>query len=86
MKIEKEVSQSGGVSYKLSMPGFIKRLLENNQMHEANPVSRPSSSAEKITDAGIRCDNAERQQQDTIHHYAYAYKLKEISNQSYADC
>ena len=60
MKIEKEVSQSGGVSYKLSMPGFIKRLLENNQMHEANPVSRPSSSAEKITDAGIRCDNADQ--------------------------
>ena len=60
MQIEKQVTVSGRLSYKLSMPGFIKRLLENNQMHEANPVSRPSSSAEKITDAGIRCDNADQ--------------------------
>ena len=29
-------------------------------MHEANPVSRPASPAEKITDAGIRCDNADQ--------------------------
>ena len=60
MQIEKQVTESGKLSYKLSMPGFIKRLLENNQMHEANPVSRPASSAEKITDAGIRCDNADQ--------------------------
>ena len=30
MKIEKKVSSDGALEYKLSMPGYIKRLLEDN--------------------------------------------------------
>ena len=60
MKIQKDIAADGALSYTLSMPGFIERLLKDNLMHEANPVSRPSSSAEKITDVGTLCKNAEQ--------------------------
>ena len=60
MKIEKKVSSDGALAYKLSMPGYTKRLLEDNLMHEANPVSRPVSPSERITDAGTECKDAEQ--------------------------
>ena len=60
MKIQKDIAADGALSYTLSMPGFVERLLKDNLMHEANPVSRPSSSAEKITDVGTLCKDAEQ--------------------------
>jgi hypothetical protein len=55
IKIEKNVPKDGGLAYTLSMPGYIRKLLKDNQMHEANPVSRPASPNEKINDAGEEC-------------------------------
>ena len=55
IKIEKSEPKDGGLAYTLSMPGYIRKLLKDNQMHEANPVSRPASPNERINDAGEEC-------------------------------
>ena len=57
VKIEKNLTKGGGLAYTLSMPGYIKKLLKDNQMHEANAVSRPASPNEKISDAGEECSD-----------------------------
>ena len=48
-KIQQEVKDSGELSYTISQPGYIRKLLKDNKMDEANSIRRPTAQGMKFS-------------------------------------